>query len=154
MLFPAQGVGVDIEVPIIADLRHRFIMDSMAMFVQKDGCAFEQVSSDPSSPLQQPSPCFQPAAACKTDCYFAHTSDTLSLPAHLDGVFSHTGDLSVLRTIALLTQKLCSHTGDASLLLTMQLIMEEEQGNPDYIFLFDLTSPEHLYYRWGWPQPG
>ncbi len=27
--------------------------------------------------------------------------------------------------------------------------MEEEQGSPDYAFLFDLTSKEHIYYRWG-----
>lgn len=29
----------------------------------------------------------------------------------------------------------------------LQLIMEEEQGSPDYRFLFDLTTKEHIYYR-------
>jgi hypothetical protein len=38
-----QGVGTDIEVPIIEDLRQRFIMDSLAVYVVKDGAAFEQV---------------------------------------------------------------------------------------------------------------
>lgn len=41
----SQGVGPDIEVPIIADLRQRFILDSLATYVQRDGCAFEQVRS-------------------------------------------------------------------------------------------------------------
>jgi len=25
--------------------------------------------------------------------------------------------------------------------------MEEEQGSPDFTFLFDLSSPGHIYYR-------
>ncbi len=39
----AQGVGPDIEVPIIEDLRERFIIDSLALYVLRDGCAIEQV---------------------------------------------------------------------------------------------------------------
>uniref|UniRef100_A0A6S8KMZ3 U2 snRNP-associated SURP motif-containing protein n=2 Tax=Dunaliella TaxID=3044 RepID=A0A6S8KMZ3_DUNTE len=65
-----DGVGPDIEVPIIEDLRERFIIDSLALYVLRDGCAIEQ------------------------------------------------------------------------------LVMEEEQNNPDYAFLFDLSSPGHIYYRW------
>jgi hypothetical protein len=38
-----QGVGPDLEVPIIEDLKQRFIIDSLATYVQRDGCAFEQV---------------------------------------------------------------------------------------------------------------
>jgi len=38
-----QGVGKDIEVPIIGDLRERFIIDSLALYVLRDGCAIEQV---------------------------------------------------------------------------------------------------------------
>jgi len=38
-----QGVGKDIEVPIIEDLRERFIIDSLALYVLRDGCAIEQV---------------------------------------------------------------------------------------------------------------
>eukprot|EP00798_Chlamydomonas_sp_ICE-L_P032267 gene32267-16833_t len=29
-----------------------------------------------------------------------------------------------------------------------QIVMEQEQNNPDYSFLFDLKSPVHAYYRW------
>jgi len=29
-----------------------------------------------------------------------------------------------------------------------QLMMMEQQGRPEFSFLFDLGSPEHLYYRW------
>jgi hypothetical protein len=31
--------------------------------------------------------------------------------------------------------------------VAVQLVMEAEQSNPEYSFLFDLTSPEHIYYR-------
>ena len=41
-----------------------------------------------------------------------------------------------------------------SSLASLQLVMEEEQKNPDYAFLFDLKSPGHVYYRWvGCPSP-
>jgi U2-associated protein SR140 len=29
-----------------------------------------------------------------------------------------------------------------------QLMMMEQQGRPEFNFLFDLDSPEHIYYRW------
>lgn len=29
-----------------------------------------------------------------------------------------------------------------------QLIMMEQQGQPEFNFLFELDSPEHAYYRW------
>mgnify|MGYP001807463589 CR=1 FL=1 len=29
-----------------------------------------------------------------------------------------------------------------------QLMMMEQQGRPEFNFLFDLDSPEHVYYRW------
>lgn len=29
-----------------------------------------------------------------------------------------------------------------------QLMMMEQQGRPEFSFLFDLDSPEHIYYRW------
>lgn len=31
--------------------------------------------------------------------------------------------------------------------LPSQLVMEEEQNNPEFSFLFNLDSPEHVYYR-------
>lgn len=33
-----------------------------------------------------------------------------------------------------------------------QLLMEAEQSNADYAFLFDLRCPEHAYYRCGMKQ--
>lgn len=42
---PLQGVGPDIEVPILEDMRERFIIDSLALYVQRDGCAIEQVGA-------------------------------------------------------------------------------------------------------------
>ncbi len=64
------GRGADVEVKVPEDARLRFIIDSMAVFVLRDGCPFEQ------------------------------------------------------------------------------LMMMEQQGNPEYSFLFDLGAPEHAYYRW------
>lgn len=29
-----------------------------------------------------------------------------------------------------------------------QAVMLKEQNNPEFRFLFDLTIPEHVYYRW------
>ena len=29
-----------------------------------------------------------------------------------------------------------------------QVLMSREAENPEFIFLFDLDSPEHAYYRW------
>lgn len=29
-----------------------------------------------------------------------------------------------------------------------QAVMLKEQSNPEFAFLFDLKSPEHVYYRW------
>lgn len=29
-----------------------------------------------------------------------------------------------------------------------QALMSREAENPEFIFLFDLDSPEHAYYRW------
>ena len=29
-----------------------------------------------------------------------------------------------------------------------QAVMLKEQANPEFAFLFDLKSPEHVYYRW------
>jgi hypothetical protein len=29
-----------------------------------------------------------------------------------------------------------------------QMMMMEQQGRPEFAFLFDLESPEHVYYRW------
>lgn len=29
-----------------------------------------------------------------------------------------------------------------------QAVMLKEQANPEFAFLFDLKSPEHIYYRW------
>ena len=29
-----------------------------------------------------------------------------------------------------------------------QAVMLKEQNNPEFRFLFDLTMPEHVYYRW------
>ena len=37
------GVGSDIEVKIPDDTRMRFIVDSMALYVLRDGCEFEQM---------------------------------------------------------------------------------------------------------------
>jgi hypothetical protein len=58
------------QVKIPDDLKQRFLIDSMALYVLKDGCEFEQ------------------------------------------------------------------------------LMMMEQQGRPEFSFLFDLDSPEHIYYRW------
>ena len=30
----------------------------------------------------------------------------------------------------------------------MQVIMEREVSNPEFAFLYNLASPEHVYYRW------
>lgn len=30
----------------------------------------------------------------------------------------------------------------------LQIVMEREQGNPEFAFLFDTRCPEHAYYRW------
>ena len=57
-------------VKVPEDLRQRFIIDSVAMYVMVDGCAFEQA------------------------------------------------------------------------------LMTRETQNPEFMFLFDLASPEHAYYRW------
>lgn len=38
-----RGVGSDIEVRIPADLRLRYVIDTLAVYVAKDGCEFEQV---------------------------------------------------------------------------------------------------------------
>ena len=43
MCLRLQGVGPDIEVPIVEDLRERFLIDSLALYVLRDGCAIEQV---------------------------------------------------------------------------------------------------------------
>lgn len=29
-----------------------------------------------------------------------------------------------------------------------QIIMEQEVNNPEFVFMYDVDSPEHLYYRW------
>lgn len=60
----------DIEVQFPSDERIRYIIDTMAVYVMQDGCAFEQA------------------------------------------------------------------------------VMLKEQNNPEFRFLFDLTIPEHVYYRW------
>ena len=60
----------DIEVHFPSDDRIRYIIDTMAVYVMQDGCAFEQA------------------------------------------------------------------------------VMLKEQNNPEFRFLFDLTIPEHVYYRW------
>lgn len=39
-----RGVGPDIEVEIPSDPRLQFIIDSAALYVMRDGCAFEQVT--------------------------------------------------------------------------------------------------------------
>ena len=62
--------GPDVVVKAPEDLRLRFIIDSVAMYVMVDGCAFEQA------------------------------------------------------------------------------LMTKEAQNPEFMFLFDLSSPEHAYYRW------
>ncbi|KIY92374.1 U2-associated protein [Monoraphidium neglectum] len=64
------GVGKDVEVVAPQDTRMRFIIDTMALYVLRDGCEFEQ------------------------------------------------------------------------------LVMAERQGDPEFSFLFDLDSPDHVYYRW------
>eukprot|EP00878_Enallax_costatus_P008741 GHUV01009136.1.p1 GENE.GHUV01009136.1~~GHUV01009136.1.p1 ORF type:complete len:411 (+),score=80.68 GHUV01009136.1:1630-2862(+) len=65
-----KGVGTNVEVRLPDDPKTRFIIDSMALYVLKDGCEFEQ------------------------------------------------------------------------------LMMMEHQGQPEFSFLFELDSPEHIYYRW------
>lgn len=64
------GRGRDIEVTIPVDSRQRFVIDAVAFYVLRDGCAFEQA------------------------------------------------------------------------------VMSNEQSNPEFAFLFDTASPEHVYYRW------
>ena len=34
------------------------------------------------------------------------------------------------------------------LLRAVQVIMEKEAQNPEFVFLYNLASPEHAYYRW------
>ncbi|KAL3151330.1 hypothetical protein ABBQ38_013163 [Trebouxia sp. C0009 RCD-2024] len=67
---PSALSGPDIEVQFPSDERIRYIIDTMAVYVMQDGCAFEQA------------------------------------------------------------------------------VMLKEQNNPEFRFLFDLTIPEHVYYRW------
>jgi len=38
-----EGVGSDVEVVAPQDARVRFIIDTMALYVLRDGCEFEQV---------------------------------------------------------------------------------------------------------------
>ena len=40
-----QGTGPDIEVIVPLDARLRFIIDTMAVYVKRDGCSFEQVGA-------------------------------------------------------------------------------------------------------------
>jgi hypothetical protein len=107
-------VGPDIEVPIIEDLKQRFIIDSLAVYVQRDGCAFEQVGS-----------------------VHALTSLLHSLQLHCFG------------------SGIPEDQSTQYAAPVVQLVMEAEQSNPEYAFLFDLTCPEHIYYRWvcGWMRP-
>ncbi|KAF6245152.1 hypothetical protein COO60DRAFT_1467710, partial [Scenedesmus sp. NREL 46B-D3] len=65
-----KGAGRDVEVKGPGDSKQRFIIDSMALYVLKDGCEFEQ------------------------------------------------------------------------------MVMMEQQGRPEFDFLFDLDSEDHAYYRW------
>jgi Surp module len=30
----------------------------------------------------------------------------------------------------------------------MQVLMERESANPEFGFMFNLQSPEHMYFRW------
>lgn len=69
-MFVLTAAGPDIEVQFPSDERIRYIIDTMAVYVMQDGCAFEQA------------------------------------------------------------------------------VMLKEQNNPEFRFLFDLTIPEHFYYRW------
>ncbi|KAG1118627.1 hypothetical protein G6F42_013154 [Rhizopus arrhizus] len=52
-------------------------------------------------------------------------------------------DINILRTIHRMIERVLVHGP-----LFEAMIMDREQGNPTFKFLFDNTSPEHIYYRW------
>ncbi len=160
----AQGVGQDIDVPIVEDLKQRFIIDSLAMYVLRDGCPFEQVR-------------------------WAGAGRTRGAPAGGGGGGGGDGSrvgvsdegrcvVSRLRSGRRRRASVVFSGGKAegaqgvrhgrgaragaggqladwcvlplllpALLPPPQIIMEEMQGDPEYAFLFKLDSPEHIYYR-------
>ncbi|KAL9549993.1 hypothetical protein MBANPS3_004932 [Mucor bainieri] len=52
-------------------------------------------------------------------------------------------DINIMRTIHRMIERVLVHGP-----LFEAMIMEREQGNPRFKFLFDNTSSEHIYYRW------
>ncbi|KAF1798121.1 U2-associated SR140 protein [Mucor lusitanicus] len=52
-------------------------------------------------------------------------------------------DINLMRTIHRMIERVLVHGP-----LFEAMIMDREQGNPRFNFLFDNTSPEHIYYRW------
>lgn len=140
------GFGVDIPVIIPTDPRQRFVIDAVAWYVMRDGCEFEQVGLNPGLPPK----------VCRQLCFSPSEKQNKSRGKQQE--VSPIGVSNVRRSRACDSCHCHLPAADnirhglrhssAPSAPPLQVVMEREQSNPEFNFLFDVRLPEHAYYRW------